>query len=129
MVLLSSSRSHRQQIVDRMRKVMRINTERTSGSVGLKVGLVACRLADLYVHPSPGYKEWDLCVPHAIMEAAGGRMTDCWGNPLRYNKRDVRGHNGLVASNGILTTKLWRRRPRLRQSLDSMKMTASGKSD
>ncbi len=100
-MVLVSSRSHRQQIVDRMRKVMRINTERTSGSVGLKVGLVARRLADLYVHPSPGCKEWDLCAPHAIMEAAGGRMTDCWGNPLRYNKRDVRGHNGLVASNGI----------------------------
>lgn len=100
-MVLVSSRSHRQQIVDRMRKVMRINTERTSGSVGLKVGIVARRLADVYVHPSPGCKEWDLCAPHAIIEAAGGRMTDCWGNPLRYNKRDVRGHNGLVASNGV----------------------------
>ncbi len=99
-MVLVSSRSHRQQIVDRMRKVMRINTERTSGSVGLKAGLIARRLADLYVHPSPGTKEWDLCAPHALLEAAGGRMTDCWGNPLRYNKRDVRGHNGLVASNG-----------------------------
>jgi 3'(2'), 5'-bisphosphate nucleotidase len=71
-----------------------------SGSVGLKVGLIARQLADLYVHPSPGCKEWDLCAPHALLEAAGGQMTDCWGNPLRYNKRDVRAHNGLVASNG-----------------------------
>lgn len=100
-MVLVSSRSHRQQIVDRMRKVMKINTERTSGSVGLKVGLIARELADLYVHPSPGCKEWDLCAPQAILEAAGGRMTDCWGNPLRYNKRDVRAHNGLVASNGL----------------------------
>ena len=100
-MVLVSSRSHRQQIVDRMRKVMKIHTERTSGSVGLKVGLIARRLADLYVHPSPGCKEWDLCAPHAIVEAAGGRMTDCWGNPIRYNKRDVRGHYGLVASNNM----------------------------
>jgi 3'(2'), 5'-bisphosphate nucleotidase len=99
-MVLISSRSHRQQIVDRMRKVMKINTERTSGSVGLKVGIVARSLADLYVHPSPGCKEWDLCAPHALLEAAGGVMTDCWGNPLRYNKRDVRAHNGLIASNG-----------------------------
>jgi 3'(2'), 5'-bisphosphate nucleotidase len=100
-MVLVSSRSHRQQIVDRMRKVMKINTERTSGSVGLKVGLITRRLADLYVHPSPGCKEWDLCAPHAILDAAGGVMTDCWGNALRYNKRDVRAHNGLVASNGL----------------------------
>lgn len=100
-MILVSSRSHRQQIVDKMRKVMRINSERVSGSVGLKVGLIIRRLADLYVHPSPGCKEWDLCAPYAVLEAAGGRMTDCWGNPLRFNKRDVRAHNGLVASNSI----------------------------
>ncbi len=95
-----SSRSHRQQITDRIRSVLRITSERVSGSVGLKVGLIARQLADLYVHPSPGCKEWDLCAPHALLEAAGGQITDCWGNPLSYNKRDVRAHNGLVASNG-----------------------------
>ena len=81
---------------------MHITRERVSGSVGLKVGLITRRLADLYIHPSPGCKEWDLCAPQALLEAAGGRMTDCWGNPLRYNKRDVRAHNGLVASNGAV---------------------------
>jgi 3'(2'), 5'-bisphosphate nucleotidase len=100
-MILVSSRSHRQQMVDRMRKVLRINSERVSGSVGLKVGLIIRRLADLYIHPSPGCKEWDLCAPLALLEASGGRMTDCWGNPLRFNKRDVRAHNGLIASNGL----------------------------
>lgn len=101
-MVLVSSRSHRQQITDKMRSTMRITSERVSGSVGLKVGLIARRLADLYLHPSPGCKEWDLCAPQALLEAAGGRMTDCWGNPLWYNKRDVRAHNGLVASNGTV---------------------------
>lgn len=99
-MILVSSRSHRQQITDKIRTTLRITSERVSGSVGLKVGLIARRLADLYIHPSPGCKEWDLCAPHALLEAAGGKMTDCWGNPLVYNKRDVRAHNGLVASNG-----------------------------
>jgi len=99
-MVLVSSRSHRQQIVDKMRSALRITSERVSGSVGLKVGLIARQLADLYVHPSPGCKEWDICAPHALLEAAGGRMTDCWGNPLIFNKRDVRAHNGLIASNG-----------------------------
>lgn len=97
---LVSSRSHRQQITDKIRSTLRITSERVSGSVGLKVGLIARQLADLYAHPSPGCKEWDLCAPHALLEAAGGRLTDCWGNPITYNKRDVRAHNGLVASNG-----------------------------
>jgi len=101
-MVLVSSRSHRQQITDKMRSTMRITSERVSGSVGLKVGLIARQLADLYLHPSPGCKEWDLCAPQALLEAAGGRMTDCWGNPLWYNKRDVRAHNGLVASNGTV---------------------------
>lgn len=97
---LVSSRSHRQQITDKIRSTLRITAERVSGSVGLKVGLIARRLADLYIHPSPGCKEWDLCAPQALLEAAGGCMTDCWGNPLTYNNRDVRAHNGLIASNG-----------------------------
>lgn len=99
-MVLVSSRSHRQQIVDKMRAALRITSERVSGSVGLKVGLISRRLADLYVHPSPGCKEWDICAPYALLEAAGGRMTDCWGNPLTFNKRDVRAHNGLIVSNG-----------------------------
>jgi len=98
-MIMVSSRSHRQAMVDKMRAAMKITRERVSGSVGLKVGLITRHLADLYIHPSPGCKEWDLCAPHAILEAAGGRMTDCWGNLLTYNKRDVRAHNGLVATN------------------------------
>lgn len=99
---LVSSRSHRQQIVDTIRKRLKITSERVSGSVGLKVGLIARQLSDLYIHPSPGCKEWDLCAPCALLEAAGGTMTDCWGNPITFNKRDVRAHNGVVATNGEL---------------------------
>ena len=101
-MIMVSSRSHRQQIVDRVRAILRITRERVSGSVGLKVGLISRRLADVYIHPSPGCKEWDLCAPQALLEAAGGRMTDCWGNPIRYNRADVRAHNGVVATNGLM---------------------------
>lgn len=99
-MVLVSSRSHRQKLVDQIVRSLRINRERVSGSVGLKVGLISRQLADLYIHPSPGCKEWDTCAPHALIEAAGGVMTDCWGAPLLYNKADVRAHNGLVATNG-----------------------------
>ena len=99
-MVMVSSRSHRQQVVDKIRKKLAITRERVSGSVGLKVGLITRQLADLYIHPSPGCKEWDLCAPYALLQAAGGTMTDCWGNPITFNNRDVRAHNGLVATNG-----------------------------
>ena len=99
-LVLVSSRSHRQKIVDEIRRRLAITSERVSGSVGLKIGLIARQLADLYIHPSPGCKEWDLCAPCAIIEAAGGTMTDCWGNSLQFNQPDPRAHNGVVATNG-----------------------------
>lgn len=99
-MIMVSSRSHRQQVVDKVRKELHITSERVSGSVGLKVGLISRQLADLYIHPSPGCKEWDICAPAALLQAAGGVITDCWGEPIVFNQRDVRAHNGLLASNG-----------------------------
>lgn len=94
------SRSHRNPIVDSIKTAVGIERERISGSVGLKCGLIARNEADLYLHPAPGTKEWDTCAPEAILLGAGGKMTDCWGRPLRYNQIDVHRHGGLVASNG-----------------------------
>lgn len=94
------SRSHRNPITDALKTALGLTQERISGSVGLKCGLIARGEADLYLHPAPGLKEWDTCAPEAILTGAGGRLTDCWGRPLRYNRPDVARHGGLVASNG-----------------------------
>lgn len=99
-MLLVSSRSHRNPVMDRIRRSLQITNESITGSVGLKVGHIIRCLADLYIHPGLGCKEWDLCAPEALLRAAGGIMTDCWGNRLHYNKRDVQAYTGLVASNG-----------------------------
>lgn len=99
-MILACSRSHRPSIIDSLVRTMHITQERISGSVGLKIGLISRQLAEIYPHPSPGCKEWDSCAGHALLEAAGGVMTDCWGNPIRYNKADIRAHNGILASNG-----------------------------
>lgn len=105
-MVLVSSRSHRKQVVDDIRRALRITSERRTGSVGLKVGQIARQLADIYIHPSPGCKEWDICAPEAVLCAAGGEMTDCWGNPLVYNKRDVRAHNGIIATNNTIHSRI-----------------------
>jgi len=36
-----------------------------------------------------------------ILREAGGTITDLFGEPLRYNRADVRNRNGVVASNGV----------------------------
>jgi 3'(2'), 5'-bisphosphate nucleotidase len=97
---LVASRSHRNPLVDTICQRIGVTRERPSGSVGLKIGLLATAECDLYLHPSPGLKEWDTCAPEAILRAAGGKITDGWGRPLAYNRVDVRHRYGLVSSNG-----------------------------
>ena len=70
------------------------------GSVGLKLALIALGERDLYVNPFPKCKAWDTCAPEAILHAAGGRLTDTLGDPVRYDQTDLSRPRGLVASNG-----------------------------
>ncbi len=94
------SRSHRAALVDNMKDALGINKEVASGSVGLKVGLMVETKCDLYLHPNSKTKEWDTCAPQVILQEAGGTITDCWGEQLKYNKENVYNDKGFVASNG-----------------------------
>jgi 3'(2'), 5'-bisphosphate nucleotidase len=97
---LAESRSHRGPRMDAVVRALGVRAEVKSHSVGVKVGLLVERQADLYMHLSPKTKQWDTCAPEAVLTEAGGRMTDLWGGPLHYNSPDVLNRNGLVASNG-----------------------------
>ena len=97
---LAASRSHRSKRMDRVVKALQVREEIRRGSVGVKVGLIVERQCDLYVHLSPRTKQWDTCAPEIILQEAGGRITDLFGAPLRYNSPEVQNRNGLVASNG-----------------------------
>jgi 3'(2'), 5'-bisphosphate nucleotidase len=96
------SRSHRAPLIDQIVARVGARHVRSVGSVGLKIGLIARRKADWYVHPNPGTKEWDTCAPEIILQEAGGIMTDCWNRPLSYNQPDVVRRSGLLASNGAM---------------------------
>jgi 3'(2'), 5'-bisphosphate nucleotidase len=99
-MVLASSRSHRSPRMARVVSAFGFKDETQRGSVGVKVGLIAERQADIYLHLSPGTKQWDTCGPEAILAEAGGRLTDLFGQPLRYNGVRVDNRNGIVASNG-----------------------------
>jgi len=98
---LVASRSHLSPLVAKVAEAMGLrNPPLRLGSVGLKVALLSAGEADLYVHMGPGIKEWDTCAPEAILTLAGGKVTDPFGEPLRYNQADVRRKEGVIASSG-----------------------------
>jgi 3'(2'), 5'-bisphosphate nucleotidase len=99
---LAASRSHRSPRMDRVVKALGVRDEVNRGSVGVKVGLIVDRQCDVYVHLSPRTKQWDTCAPEAILNEAGGRITDLFGYPLNYNASEVQNRNGIVATNEVV---------------------------
>ncbi len=97
---LVASRSHYSSQIEDARNKLGICSVNRVGSVGLKVGLVARGACDLYLATTP-FKEWDVCAPHALLEEAGGTLTNLCGEPLVYNKADVTEQRGLAGSNGL----------------------------
>ena len=97
---LAVSRNHLSPKMAHVSNYFNIGKIINRGSVGLKTGLIAEQIADLYIHLSPRTKFWDTCAPQIILEEAGGKLTDLFGAPIRYDLRDVQNHNGVLASNG-----------------------------
>jgi myo-inositol-1(or 4)-monophosphatase len=84
-------------------------TVRAIGSVAYKLALVAAGQADATFTLTPK-SEWDIASGVALIIAAGGRVTDLHGEPIQFNRRDVK-TPGFVASNGHLHAQLERMLP------------------
>jgi 3'(2'), 5'-bisphosphate nucleotidase len=93
------SRSHRAPATDALVQKLGISSEQASGSVGLKVGLIAERKADLYVHLSGKTSAWDACAPEAVLRAAGGTFTDLAGKQIHYGGPALQNARGILACN------------------------------
>lgn len=97
---LAVSRNHYSKNMNRVMKTFGLKNEVKRGSVGLKIGLIAQQICDLYIHFSPRTKHWDTCAPEIIIKEAGGNLTDLFGENIIYNTKDVQNHNGILASCG-----------------------------
>lgn len=97
---LAASHSHYSHRMARVVETLNVKEEIRRGSVGVKVGLIANRECDLYIHLSPRTKQWDICAPEIILREAGGKFTDLFGRSFTYNTADPRNPNGIVATNG-----------------------------
>jgi len=69
-------------------------------SIALRAAMVAADEADLVATLRWGY-EWDIGAATLIAREAGAAVSDAFGRPLAYNKRDPRAFGLLVCSTGI----------------------------
>ena len=69
-------------------------------SIALRVAMVAADEADLVATLRWGW-EWDIGAAALIAREAGAAVTDAFGQPLGYNKRDPRAFGLLVSAPGI----------------------------
>jgi len=99
-MFMAVSRNHPSSKIRTVLERFGVGGEMNRGSVGLKIGLIAEQACDLYIHLSPRTKIWDTCAPQVILEEAGGRLTDLFGEEFRYDIKDLQNHGGICATNG-----------------------------
>lgn len=69
-------------------------------SIALRIAMVAADEADLLATLRWGY-EWDVAAATLIAREAGASVSDAFGQPLDYNKRDPRAFGVLVTAPAI----------------------------
>ena len=69
---------------------------RAIGSVAYKLGLTAAGKADIFASLRPK-NEWDICAGNCIINEAGGKLIDLYGNPRKYNLEKTLLEPGLIA--------------------------------
>ena len=97
------SRSHRNPLIDDIKKAIGLQKELVSGSVGLKIGLIANGKTEVYIEPGPFTSVWDACAPEAILRGAGGRFTDIHGNPISYSPANLKKYDGPIRNEWALS--------------------------
>ncbi|MCB2076985.1 MAG: 3'(2'),5'-bisphosphate nucleotidase CysQ [Novosphingobium sp.] len=69
-------------------------------AIALRMAMVAADEADMVATVRWGF-EWDIAAAGLIAREAGATVTDAFGKPLNFNKRDPRAFGVLVASSEI----------------------------
>ncbi|XP_069360822.1 3'(2'),5'-bisphosphate nucleotidase 1 isoform X2 [Maniola hyperantus] len=98
-LVITTTRSHSNPIVEKALQVMNATQILRVGGAGYKVLQLLEGVASVYVFASPGCKKWDTCAPEAILNAAGGKLTDILGNYYKYGASETRPNKtGVLAA-------------------------------
>ncbi len=76
---------------------------------GIKICKIAEGIADLYTcleqKTTSGVCIWDICSCSIILEEAGGKITDLYGEPINFFQEHPELRRGAIASNGRISHK------------------------
>ncbi|XP_076052672.1 3'(2'),5'-bisphosphate nucleotidase 1 isoform X2 [Oratosquilla oratoria] len=98
-MIVTTTRSHSSSTVNDAIAAVKPDEVLRVGGAGHKVMLLLEGLAHAYVFASPGCKKWDTCAPQAVLEAAGGIMTDIKGEQIPYHANvPHRNSTGVLAT-------------------------------
>ncbi|MCA9640686.1 MAG: 3'(2'),5'-bisphosphate nucleotidase CysQ, partial [Myxococcales bacterium] len=97
-----ASRSHRTEESERALAILGVDRIDALGSAGLKGAEVASGRAEAYVSPGTAGKRWDACAVDALVRAAGGMVTDAYGDNIDYRGENLTNDRGIVATNSAL---------------------------
>lgn len=111
---LVGSRSHRSPKLEQALNRLNPREIRVMGSAGLKGTLVASAEVEAYVAPGYAGKRWDAAAADALVTAAGGILTDTYGDPIDYRSASLSNDRGLLATNGHVHNTLLRAFEQLR---------------
>ena len=98
-----TSKNHRNEILKEL--IHKINFKKiiVMGSIGCKVASILRGESDIYISLSlPGQsspKDWDFASPEAILQAAGGEITNIDNEKLIYNSTSFEHPGIIIASN------------------------------
>jgi len=99
------SRYHISEIEKNLIKRLNISQFTSKGS-SLKVAEVSSGNAELYFTTTNKIKQWDTCASYCLITESGGKMTDMFGNDLKYNTERLNHENGLLVSNGLIHNRI-----------------------
>ena len=86
--IVTTTRSHPTKLVAEAIEALKPDEVLRVGGSGYKVLLLMDGTADAYVFASKGTKRWDTCAGEALIESAGGRLTDMLGQDIKYELAD-----------------------------------------
>ncbi|PSF35399.1 3'(2'),5'-bisphosphate nucleotidase CysQ [Aphanothece hegewaldii CCALA 016] len=97
-----ASRTHRDERFQKLIQSLPFKGVNYVGSVGCKISTILEQQSDVYISLSgkSAPKDWDFAAPELILTEAGGQFSYFNGEPVQYNRGDVRQWGGIMASNG-----------------------------
>ena len=102
-MVLVTSKNHRNETLRNLIKKINFNNVIVMGSIGCKIASIVRGESDIYICLSmPGKsspKDWDFAAPAAILEGAGGAITNLDNQELSYGKASFEQGGIIIATN------------------------------